>query len=158
MSQGTGLEALSRAYEATGNPYYLNIANQALPVFTVAPPTGVRVATPLGARYLQYSFSRGTSILNAFLQSLIGLYDYTQVSGNAEAAQLRFRLSKISHVGIVVTQGTTTKFQTSATLGYGTDHFTIPALKHPGSYSVRLAATDLAGNFARITGNLQISR
>ena len=243
MSQGTGLEALSRAYEATGNAYYLNIANQALPVFTVAPPTGVRVATPLGARYLQYSFSPRTSILNAFLQSLIGLYDYTQVSGNAEAAQLfaagnaeaqaevphfdtgawseyqpgveddlsyhqlvtgflsqlctltktpvycitaqhfqsylhippvvtqltftgrarkavqlRFRLSKISHVGIVVTQGTTTRFQTSATFGYGSDHFTIPALKHPGSYSVRLAATDLAGNFARITGTLQISR
>jgi hypothetical protein len=69
---------------------------------------------------------------------------------------LRFRLSKISHVGIVVTQGTTTRFETSATVPYGVDQFTIPALKHAGTYEIALAATDLAGNFARIAGSLQI--
>ena len=41
-------------------------------------------------------------------------------------------------------------FPTSAYLPYGVDSFTIPALSTAGSYGVRLAATDLAGNFARI--------
>jgi hypothetical protein len=243
MSQATALEALTRAYQATGNQYYLVIAGQTLPVFTVGPPGGVAVRTALGTRFLQYTFSPGSSILNAFLQALIGLGDYAKGSGNPEAAQLfaagnaealaevpqfdtgawslyqpgveddlsyhelvtsflqqlckmtaapvycttaqhfqsylttppiltqltfrgrarkpvslGFRLSKISHVGLVVTQGTAVKFETSATVPSGVDQFTIPALKHPGAYNIVLAATDLAGNFARITGSLQIAR
>ncbi|MGA2012787.1 MAG: D-glucuronyl C5-epimerase family protein [Solirubrobacteraceae bacterium] len=243
MSQATGLEALSRAYQATGNAYYLQVAAQALALFTTAPPTGVDVATTLGSRYLQYTFAPQTAILNAFLQTLIGLDAYATVSGNAEAkllfaagnaeataevpqydtgawslyqpgveddlsyhelvtgflAQLctltaepvycttaarfqadlttppaltqltvnaraghafalRFTLSKISHVGIVVTRGTATAFQTSATFPYGTDSVTVPALKPAGVYGVRLAATDLAGNLGRITGTLTVAR
>ena len=96
MAQGTALEALTRAAKAfgpltgpAGSSYsYLQIAQQALPLFTVAPPAGVRAATSLGARYLQYSFAPHTDIINAFLQSLIGLYDYAQESRNAEAQQL----------------------------------------------------------------------
>jgi D-glucuronyl C5-epimerase C-terminus len=249
MSQGTGLEALTRAAKAfgpaagpTGSPdTYLQIAQEALPIFTVAPPTGVRVPTPVGARYLQYTFSPRTDIINAFLQSLIGLYDYARLSGNAEGEQLfsagnaqaqaelprfdtgawslyqpgleddlsyhelvtgfldqlcsrtkapvycttaqhfhaymktppvvrqlttqavakrrftlRFSLSKYSHVGIVVSRGQQTVFQTSASFPYGVDRFAVPALK-AGSYQVVLAATDLPGNFARIVGNLQVS-
>jgi hypothetical protein len=72
--------------------------------------------------------------------------------------RLRFRLSKYSHVGLVVSRGAQMVFSTSASFGYGVDGFTIPALKSPGTYSIRLAATDLAGNFARITGTLQIAR
>ena len=88
MSQGTGIEALTRAYLASHNPDYLQLAHEALPVFTAPPPVGVRVATPLGARYVQYTFTPGTSIINAFLQSLIGLYDYAQVSHDPLAQQL----------------------------------------------------------------------
>jgi hypothetical protein len=103
MSQGTGIEALTRAYltlAPAGKPTggsslasppatrYLQIAHQALSIFTVAPPVGVRVGTPLGARYLQYSFAPGVDIINAFLQSLIGLYDYAQASGDRQAAGL----------------------------------------------------------------------
>ena len=88
MSQGTGLEALTRGYLATGDASYLQIAEQALPIFSTAPKVGVRERTPLGARYLQYSFAPGTDIINAFLQSLIGLYDYAQASGSTRAKQL----------------------------------------------------------------------
>ena len=88
MSQGTALEALTRGYQASGDGNYLQIAEQALPIFSVAPPTGVRDRTPLGARYLQYSFAPGTDIINAFLQSLIGLYDYAQASGSVIAQRL----------------------------------------------------------------------
>ncbi len=243
MSQATGLEALTRAYQATGNAYYLTVATQALPVFTKAPPVGVSLKTPAGTRFLQYTFAPTTAIINAFLQTLIGLTDFAHVSGNQTAAGLfaagnaeaeaevpaydtgawslyqpgiedtlsyhelvtgflqqlctrtaapvycataqhfqsyltippvltqltlrartragfglRFRLSKYSHVGVVVTRGAQTVFATSAGVPYGVDSFAIPRLKQPGTYGVRLAATDLAGNFARITGTLLIRR
>jgi hypothetical protein len=243
MSQGTGIEALTRAYLATKDTSYLQLAHQALALFTAPPPIGVRVATPLGARYVQYTFTPGTSIINAFLQSLIGLYDYAHVSGepaaqqlwaagNAEAEaevpqfdtgawslyqpgvedtlsyhelvtgflqqlcqrtsapvycvtaqhftaylttppalalvtgharknkafSLQFKLSKYSHVGIVVVgPGGHTLFSTSASFGYGTRSFAIPALKHRGTYTIRLAATDLAGNFSQIVGTIRVA-
>jgi len=242
MAQGTALEALTRAYEAFHDSSYLSIAARALPLFSVAPPIGVHIATRLGARYLQYSFAPGVSIINAFLQSLIGLYDYAQMSGNTVAEQLfnagnaealaevphynigawslyqpgqedtlsyhvlvtgflhelcsrtnasvycttaqdfqndlttppalklithhsrvgvptyvHFWLSKESHVGIVVTLNGRTTYLTSAEIGYGTDEFAIPTPRTAGTYSVRLAATDLAGNFSRIVGTLQVA-
>jgi hypothetical protein len=243
MSQGTGIEALTRAAEAFNSPNYLSLAHEALAVFTAPPPVGVRVPTALGARYVQYTFAPNTLILNAFLQSLIGLYDYAQVShdplaqqlfaaGNAEAqaevprfdtgawslyqpgiedtlsyhelvtgflqqlctrtqapvycvtaqhfttylttpptlqlltqtvrkgktSSISFRLSKVSRVGIVVIgPGGNTLFSTSASFGYGTRSFTVPPLKHKGTYTIHLAATDLAGNFNRIVGTIQVS-
>jgi hypothetical protein len=243
MSQATGLEALARAYEATQNPYYLQVGTQALQLFQTPPPAGVAVPTALGTRYLQYTFAPNTAIINAFLQTLIGLDDFATVSGNPIAAQLfasgnaealaelpsydtgawslyqpgveddlsyhelvtgflqqlctmtltplycttaqhfesylttppvltqltfrgrsrkttqlHFELSKYSHVGVVVSQGSQTRFETSASFPYGVDEFSIPPLKHPGMYSIALGATDLAGNFARITGTLDVSR
>jgi hypothetical protein len=243
MSQGTALDALTRAYEAFHDPAYLNVAAKALGIFQTAPGAGVRIPTAAGARYLQYSFAPGTSIINAFLQSLIGLYDYAQASanpvaqqlfdaGNAEAlaevpqfdtgawslyqpgvedslsyhelvtgflqqlcsrthatvycdtaqrfvayertppmltlltghARVRhpftvsFRLSKISHVGIVVVRNGTTVFETSASFPYGTHSFAVPALHPAGVYAVRLAATDLAGNFARIERTVTVTK
>ncbi len=242
MSQGTAIEALTRAYLASHDPSYLQLAHGALALFTARPPAGVRVSTPLGARYVQYSFTPGTSIINAFLQSLIGLYDYAQASGDALAQQLfnagnaeaeaevphfdtgawslyqpgvedtlsyhelvtgflqqlcqrtsapvycvtaqhftadlttppalgllthhvrknkpvtlQFTLSKYSHVGIVVVgPGGHPLFSTSAYFGYGTRSFAVPSLKHNGTYTIRLAATDLAGNFSRFSGTLRV--
>jgi hypothetical protein len=240
MSQATGLEALSRAYLATKNPYYLQVAASAMGIFGRPPPVGVTVPTTLGVRFLQYTFAPSLLIINADLQTLIGLDTYAQVSGNATAQTLfaqgnaeamavlpsfntgawslyspgleddlsyhelvtgflqqlctltkapvycttaqqftadlttppvlvdltptakprkpfalSFRLSKISHVGIVVTNGTSVVFSTSASFGYGVRTFTVPALK-AGTYGVTLAATDLAGNFSRITGTLTV--
>ncbi len=243
MSQGTAIEALTRGYLASKDSTYLQLAHNALALFTAPPPIGVRVATPLGARYVQYTFTPGTSIINAFLQSLIGLYTYASVShdplaqqlwgaGNAEAQaelphfdtgawslyqpgiedtlsyhelvtgflstlcqltkvqiycvtaqhftadlttppalslltqhahknksfNLEFSLSKYSHVGVVVIgPGGHTLFGTSADFGYGDRSFTIPALRHKGTYTIHLAATDLAGNFNRIVATLQVS-
>lgn len=88
MAEGTALEALTRAARAFGPTPYLQLAAQLLPPFTVAPPAGVRVVTPLGARYLQYSFAPHTDIINAFLQSLIGLDAYAQATGSPEGRQL----------------------------------------------------------------------
>lgn len=241
MSQGTAIEALTRAFEATGDTSYLALAHRALRVFTIAPPVGVAIRSRPGSRYVQYTFAPEDSIINAFLQALIGLYDYAQVSGDPLAQQLfaagdaqarvevprfdtgawslyqpgiedslsyhelvtgfleqlcertlarvycvtarhfrsylktppvltlltqrvrarrtasvRFRLSKYSHVGIVLQRGGSVVFETSADFPYGTSAFAIPALRR-GSYTVRLAGTDLAGNFSRIVGTLQVS-
>ena len=58
MSQATGLEALTRAYQATGERYYLQLAAPGAAVFgTQPPPVGVIVPTPLGVRFLQYTFT-----------------------------------------------------------------------------------------------------
>ena len=56
----------------------------------MGPPAGVAVRTSRGARYLQYSFAAppGNNVINGFLQSLIGLQDYAQVSGNSLAERL----------------------------------------------------------------------
>ncbi len=242
MTQGTAIEALTRAYEASKNPTYLQLAAQALPVLIAPPPGGVSIPTYLGRRFLQYSFAPSVDIINAFLQTLIGLYEFAHVSGNPEASQLfaagtteaqaelpefntgawslyqpgleddlsyhdlvtgflqqlcqltatpiycstaaafqtdlttpptlaqltttaaagkpftlRFRLSKVSHVGIVLTHGAQTVLATSADFPYGVSAFAVPALKRAGEYSVGLAATDLAGNFNRIVGTLEVT-
>ncbi len=89
MSQATALEALSHAYQATGNPYYLTVAAKAMGVFTRTPAAGgVMVRTQRGVRFVQYTFTPGTAILNAFLQTLIGLHTYATVSGSTLATTL----------------------------------------------------------------------
>ena len=58
---------------------------------------------------------------------------------------------------LALVRGNTTAFATSASFSHGVHAFTIPALKRRGTYTVRLAATDVAGNFGRIVGTLQVS-
>ncbi len=242
MSQATALEALTRAAKAFADISYLNIARRALPIFSARPPLGVSIPASHGAWYLLYSFAPGATVVNGFLQTLIGLYDFAHASGDARAARLfaagdaearfavprydtgawslyqpgqedtlsyhelvtgflhelcdrvhaaaycttaahfdsylktppalellthqaragagttiRFHLSKLSHVGLVVDRNGQTVFLTSADFPYGNDAFSIPALRQPGSYTIRLAATDLASNFNRIVGTIQVS-
>ncbi|HEX3802090.1 MAG TPA: D-glucuronyl C5-epimerase family protein [Solirubrobacteraceae bacterium] len=88
MAQGTALEALTDTYLATGNHQYLTDAHDALPLLETAPPTGTALKTTLGTRYLQYSFTPKTDIINAFLETLIGLYDYSQASLDPTATAL----------------------------------------------------------------------
>jgi hypothetical protein len=90
MSQGTALQALADAYKALGNSSYLAVGDRALELFSTPPPSGVGVRTSVGTRYVQYTFdaSRGDEVINAFLQSLIGLDDYAETTQNPLAARL----------------------------------------------------------------------
>jgi D-glucuronyl C5-epimerase C-terminus len=88
MSQATGIQALSRASQMLGQQSYLHVAKQALGIFSQAPPVGVRVATPLGARYLLYSFAPGQIVVNGFVQTLVGLFDYAQIASDPAAGRL----------------------------------------------------------------------
>jgi hypothetical protein len=65
------------------------------------------------------------------------------------AAKLKFRLDKISRVGVTVLRGGTTVFSTSAVVGRGNRFYTWSRPSSPGRYRLRVTATDLAGNVAR---------
>src|SRR6478735_5800109 len=71
--------------------YYLDIARQALPIYQHSAPLGIRAAAPRGNHYLIYSFDKGLRVGNAFLESLIGLWDYWQISGDKRARALWIR-------------------------------------------------------------------
>ena len=89
MAQATGIQALGRASKLLNEPKYAETARRALGAFETAPPTGVRTTGPRGGvHYLQYSFAPRLYIFNAFLQSLIGLYDFGHIVGDSEAHRL----------------------------------------------------------------------
>jgi hypothetical protein len=88
LSQGTAIQALARAWSRLHVPAYLAAARQALGIFQTPPPQGVRVLTAAGAHYLEYSFAPSERILNGFIQALVGLYDYTSLTGDPLGAQL----------------------------------------------------------------------
>jgi hypothetical protein len=89
MAQATGIQALGRAAQLLNEPKYAETARRALAAFETPPPAGVRTTGPRGGvHYLQYSFAPRLFIFNAFLQSLIGLYDFDRVVGDPEARRL----------------------------------------------------------------------
>jgi hypothetical protein len=88
LSQGTALQVLSRAWSRFKEPADLTAAQQALGIFQTAPPEGVRVKTAAGAEYAEYTYAPSDKILNGFIQSLVGLYDYTSITKDPLGLQL----------------------------------------------------------------------
>jgi D-glucuronyl C5-epimerase C-terminus len=88
LSQGTALQAFSRGWSKLHTPAYLTSAQQALGIFQRPPPEGVRVATPAGAEYAEYTYAPSDHILNGFVQAVIGLYDYTAITRDPLGEQL----------------------------------------------------------------------
>ncbi len=90
MSQGTAVQALTQTYVVSRDPKYLNLARQSLAIFADNPPVGVAVKTNRGRRYLLYSFAAGRSVevINGFLQTLIGLFDYAKASDDPQGWRL----------------------------------------------------------------------
>ena len=257
LSQGTAIQLLARAYSRFHEAAFLTAAQQALGIFRTPPPQGVRVDAAGGAAlYAQYSFAPSDRILNGFIQSLVGLYDYTSITmdpvgealfeaGDAEARTLvprydtgawslydqfgesnlsyhellteflqhlcerttkglplgpptpltadgiycttaqRFTadlttppvisllsttlrtgtragvtvsLSKISSVRLTIKRGSKVVWTVAATVAGGHPKLLWPTPNTPGSYSVALNATDLAGNTASASGTLTLKR
>jgi hypothetical protein len=88
LSQGTALQVLSRAWSRFKEPADLTAAQQALGIFETPPPVGVRVQTAAGAEYAEYTYAPSDRILNGFIQSLVGLYDYTSITKDPLGLQL----------------------------------------------------------------------
>jgi hypothetical protein len=88
LSQGTALQALSRAYSRTHETQFLDAAKEALGLFRTRPPSGVLERRPAGSHYLEYTYARGERILNGYIQSLVGLYEYAKLSDDPEGQTL----------------------------------------------------------------------
>ena len=88
MAQATGMQALARGATFFAEPRFMITARKALPLFHKPPTAGVRVRSGRGHHYLLYSFSPGLRVLNAFLQSITGLYDYAKLNGDGRAREL----------------------------------------------------------------------
>jgi hypothetical protein len=89
LAQGTGLQAMARvAYKLNRQADAIPIVGRGLGIFQTAPPAGVRVEADGGAHYLQYSGLPKLQILNGFVQSLVGLFDYAQLTGDTTAQTL----------------------------------------------------------------------
>ena len=96
MAQGTGIQAVSRAAQRMerrlGQPGRLaegtGVAQRALGIFRTAPPEGVRKPVGSGVHYLLYSHSSRLYVINGFLQALVGLHDYAEISGDPEGTTL----------------------------------------------------------------------
>jgi hypothetical protein len=89
LAQGTGLQAMTRSAIKLGRLDELYPKLQAgLKLFEQAPPTGVRVDGSAGTEYAQYSFAPSLTILNGFIQSLVGLYDVAELTGDPTARAL----------------------------------------------------------------------
>jgi hypothetical protein len=90
ISSGAALDALARASAKSilDDGSYLKVARTALGVFRHGPPAGVRIRTKYGSHYLIYSFDPGQRVLNAFLESIIGLFDYAKVAHDDTARAL----------------------------------------------------------------------
>jgi hypothetical protein len=249
LAQGTGLQAIARSAVKLGRmPELLPKIQAGLTLFEQAPPTGVRVESGGGVHYAQYSFWPSLRILNGFVQSLVGLYDVAQITGDPRAAQLfadgdltarkevptfdtgawsfysrgaitresdlsyhtllrdflvslcdrtgtpvycdaelhfttyltvppelalrttrvrggkattlKFSLSKISRTSISITapDGKRVLSVSAGTVGRGTRTVSWTAPRKPGAYSVRIDATDLAGNAASIEEPVDVLR
>ncbi|WP_354701230.1 hypothetical protein DSM112329_01538 [Paraconexibacter sp. AEG42_29] len=88
LSQGTALQAYSRAAVHLKDPALFDVARSALGIFRVAPPTGVRVGTSSGANLLIYSFAPKLDVLNAFTQAVNGLHDFAVLARDEEGQRL----------------------------------------------------------------------
>src|SRR3954469_15679758 len=89
LAQGTGLQAMARvAYRLNRQADAIPIVGRGLGIFQTKPPAGVRVEADGGAHYLQYSGLPKLQIINGFIQSLVGLYDYGQLTGDTTAQTL----------------------------------------------------------------------
>jgi hypothetical protein len=89
LAQGTAVQALARAAQRLHRQAdILPVAHEALGVFRKRTPTGVRVPAAHGDHYAIYSFSPGLRVLNGFIQSLVGLYDYARISKDPEGTEL----------------------------------------------------------------------
>jgi hypothetical protein len=89
LAQGTAVQALARsATRLHREADVLPVAKRALAIFRKRTPTGVRVPAEHGDHYAIYSFDPNLRVLNGFIQSLVGLYDYARISKDPEGAEL----------------------------------------------------------------------
>ena len=90
MAQGQAISVLVRAYVLTNEKSYLETARFALGAFEHSVDEGGVRFTDLDGNifYLEYACESHPCVLNGFIFSLYGLYDYYQITGSQNALSL----------------------------------------------------------------------
>lgn len=88
MTQGTMIDALTRAWKVLGDDADRRRAQAALGVFRHRAPEGVAVPADGGTHFLMYSTEPGLRVLNGHLQALTGLRDLAVLGGSRRALAL----------------------------------------------------------------------
>lgn len=78
IAQGMAMSLLTRVYEATGEPAYLDTAKQALEPMITPVPDGVLTEYHGYDFYEEYPTNPPSLVLNGFQYALLGLYDLGQ--------------------------------------------------------------------------------
>jgi hypothetical protein len=96
LAQGQGISVLVRAYAETGNSKYLDFATLAFRSFLNNTIDGGVTFTDENGNiwFEEYIVSPPTHILNGFIWTAWGVYDYFLATGSAEAADLFARAVK----------------------------------------------------------------
>ncbi len=90
LTQGNVISALVRAYRVTGEEQFLAVARRGAHAFTVDILDG-GVQAPVGANgvfFEEVATYPAARILNGYILALLGLYDYIELTGDAEIAAL----------------------------------------------------------------------
>jgi hypothetical protein len=86
MAQGVAIQALARAWQATHNPADLALARQALPGLGRPLADGGLLGRSQSGRWWPlYTAHPSLRVLNGDMQTVISLYDYAAITGDAEA-------------------------------------------------------------------------
>jgi hypothetical protein len=86
MAQGVAIQALARAWQATHNPEDLALAQQALPgLGRPLADGGLLGRSESGRWWPLYAAHPSLRVLNGDMQTVISLYDYAAITGDAEA-------------------------------------------------------------------------
>jgi len=90
LAQGEALSVLTRAFKLTGNMQYLNVCEKAIVPFSIPVSSGGLVNDFNNIHvYEEYpSPKRTVAVLNGFMFSLFGLYDFYLVNNNQQAKKL----------------------------------------------------------------------
>jgi D-glucuronyl C5-epimerase-like protein len=94
LSQGTAITALVRGAQVLKDPHYLEVARDAVGIFTTPAPLGVRTSAFGGSWYAEYSFAPRLFILNGFLQALNGIWDLAEATKSAHVRAIYTRGSR----------------------------------------------------------------
>ena len=91
LGQGHGISVLVRAWKITNDSKYLNVAHKAFVSYerSIDHPGGICFVDPDNNLWFEeYVISKPTHILNGFIWSLWGLYDYWLATNNKNALHL----------------------------------------------------------------------
>ena len=130
MAQGHALSVLSRAYASSRNEKYLRAATKALDLFHISSQEGGFVAKFMDKLtwYEEYPTNPSTFVLNGFMYSLIGLYDFLDLLSKIDSKDNDEAYSKVENLfqdGMTSLQTLLPFFDAGSTSTYDLRHFTM---------------------------------